>query len=590
MSIMIWTQSKSFQIMSSMIDQKLESILLEPCIFKKLNPIIVSNDIRDIINASWIKEGVPKILIGPSVRIDNSSTMFLPTLPTYLLSTNKLQEVLRKVKSSSWWNIDSRFLIVDIFKICNDAWNIFQTMWKMNLLSSLLICQDKDDLIAIYTYNPYANYAPYPWQHVNTTFNERHQQWTLFKRHDSKGQYGCSNLFFDKTKHLNGSEVIAEAIIRLKVTTDFEKAYNISSIEKKMPFLTWKCFYEIFSVLNVTPIIHYFDLSNPHKIGNQTTDGFFNNLADSTCDITLNFLSLVKNFNSYSFIYPRHTGTYSILTRRNKVVSYLDEIGSVFSINVLILTALIFILTFIVLLVCKKLSFGSALLEILRLTMTTSTVVKFYRLPLRIFIVSILLFVIIMNANYQGHMSAYSTKLYREKINSIADLKKFKYSIFMTRYIGQVIGVDEWTETEKKYVHYTKNVCHDEIINSYNFYAACISTATISVPVAIKHNLHASILRTPRFVSPFIRKDWPLETRVDVIMSRLTEAGFLYYWESTEISEPMKKLRLKEVRIFDTYREIIMSDVEYIFVFLATSLAISFIVFLVEICYEHCNN
>ncbi|KAH0554108.1 hypothetical protein KQX54_007655 [Cotesia glomerata] len=572
-----------------MIDQKVKSILLEPCIFEKLNPVVVSNDIHDIFHESWIEEGIPTILISPSVQIDNRSTIFLPTLPTYLMSTNKLQEVLRKVKSSSWWNIDSRLLIVDIFEICNDAWNIFQTMSKMNLLSSLLICQDVDDSIALYTYNPYANYAPYPWQHVNTTFNERRQQWTLFKRHYFKGQYGCSNLFFDKTKYLNGSEVIAEAMIRLNVTTDFEKAYNISSIEKKMPFLTWKCFYEIFSVLNVTPIIYYFDLSNPNKIRNQTVEGFFNNLANNTCDITLDFLSLLKNFNTYSFIYPRHTGTYSILTRRNKVISYLDEIGSVFSINVLILTALIFILTFIALLVCKKLSFGLALLEILRLILTTSTVVKFYRLPLRIFIVSILLFVIIMNANYQSHMSAYSTKLYREKINSIADLKKFKYSIFMTRYIGQVIGVDEWTETEKKYVYYTKNHCHDEIIKSYNFYTACITAAATSVPVAIKYNLHASILRSPRFVSPFVRKDWPLKTQVDVIMSRLSEAGFLYYWESTEISEPIKKLRLKEIKIFDTYRGIIMSDLEYIFVFLATSLAISFIVFLVEICCKHFN-
>lgn len=342
--------------------------------------------------------------------------------------------------------------------------------------------------------------------------------------------------------------------------------------------------------MNLTPVIYYIELNNPHKIANQTTEQFFYNLANSSFDITLNFLSLLKNFNSYGFIYPRHTGTYAILTRRSKVVAHLDKIGSVFSINVVILTILIFILTFIALLVYKKLSFGLALLEIVRLILTISTVVKFYRLPLRIFIVSILLFVIIMNANYQGHMSAYSTKLYREKINSIADLKKYEYSIFMAPYIGKVIGADEWTEKEQKFIHYVENDCRDVIINSYNFYTACITTATIGVPVAIKYNFHASILRSPRFVCPFVRKDWPLTTRVDVVMSRLTEAGFLYYWENKKIGEPIKILSLKEIQVFDTYRKVIMSDLEYIFLFLAIALAISFIVFLVEICYKRCYN
>ncbi|KAH0557412.1 hypothetical protein KQX54_005617 [Cotesia glomerata] len=169
----------------------LESISMESCISEKSNPVVlVSNDIINVIGESlWTKEMIPIISIAENFEISNESVIFLPKLPTYILSTNELQTILQKIKSSPWWNIKSYFFIVEISQECNDndAWNILQDIWKINLLSSLFICRDTDNTVTLYTYNPYAQYAPHPWQHVNSIFKKQGQQWTLFKKLYSSG-------------------------------------------------------------------------------------------------------------------------------------------------------------------------------------------------------------------------------------------------------------------------------------------------------------------------------------------------------------------------------------------------------------------
>ncbi|XP_044593309.1 uncharacterized protein LOC123271145 [Cotesia glomerata] len=189
--IIPWTHSELFKFRNfSLIHRKMESISMELCISGKLNPVVVSNDIRNVIGESlWTKKIIPTISVAENFGINNDSVTFSPKLLTYILSTNELQTVLQKIKSLPWWNIKSYFFIVEVSQICNDnnSWNILQIMWKMNFLSSLFICRDIDNTITLYTYNPYANYAPHPWQHVNTTFNQQGQQWTLFKKSDSSG-------------------------------------------------------------------------------------------------------------------------------------------------------------------------------------------------------------------------------------------------------------------------------------------------------------------------------------------------------------------------------------------------------------------
>ncbi|CAG5079180.1 Protein of unknown function [Cotesia congregata] len=192
---------------------------MESCISEKLNPVVGSNDIINVIGESlWTKEMIPTISIAENFGISND-------------------------------NIKSYFFIVEVSQECNDndAWNILQDMWKMNLLSSLFICRDTDKTVTLYTYNPYAQYAPHPWQHVNSIFKKQGQQWTLFKKLYSSGRHGCNKLFFDKTKLLNGSEVVT---IRPYFRRIVNVTHDVDSIKNIMPYHTRMTFKEIVFVLN----------------------------------------------------------------------------------------------------------------------------------------------------------------------------------------------------------------------------------------------------------------------------------------------------------------------------------------------------
>lgn len=398
-------------------------------------------------------------------------------------------------------------------------------------------------------------------------------------------QYSCNELFYDKTKVLNGLKVVGQAVVRPDVSVEIGTAYNISSLDDKLTIFDSRSFKEIFIALNVTPVIYFFNSGN-QKNENDTSDYFIKNLVDGIIDITLNcflYNVIIDNITSYSSLYPRISGTYVILTHHKKIISSLDQLGSIFHTEIIILTALVFLITFAVILLSKKADFGTGILEIFRLILSASTVLKVYRLSLKIFVTFIIFFVIILNAYYQGHVSAYTTQMNREIIHTITDLQNLKYSIFVTPYISHVIGVNSWTNEQKKYVHLLLDSCPRlfSLINESN--SACIEVARLFLPIATKYNLHAAIIRNSGLESPLFRSDWPVNTQVNIIMSRLSEGGFFYYWESINVDHSFDKIKCKEIEIFDGYREVILSDLYHAFLLFATFIAISFVVFVMEI-------
>lgn len=345
-----------------------------------------------------------------------------------------------------------------------------------------------------------------------------------------------------------------------------------------------RIFEQIFFTLNVVPVIYYMDLNNPQNLKNQTIEGLIDSLADDTYDILLNYFMITGRSDSVDFLYPVLTNYHIILTRHSKVIFSLEELGFVFDIDTLVLTFSIFLITLIILLLCKRPQFGSALLEILRLLLSTSILLKFYRHSLRIFLLSVIIFVMFMNNIYQGQMSAYSTKSNREVINSIADLQHFKYKIYMMNYTSKALGVNNWSEENKKYLQIIDNDCFKYVIDSTDSHTACIYLARVALSVAVKYDLHVSLIESINLNSLLIRNDWPFKIRFDLVMSHLFEGGFFLMWDNIIISDPLKKLKLKETIQFSGYREVVMEDLYNIFVFLMVSLTISLVVFIFEIC------
>lgn len=89
---------------------------------------------------------------------------------------------------------DSYFYLTDIFPEqsiilltpkngCKDARKFFLEIWKSQLINSTIFCYNSRNELMVYVYNPYANYAPHYWNHV-----ESWNQSTLFSKRYSIGK------------------------------------------------------------------------------------------------------------------------------------------------------------------------------------------------------------------------------------------------------------------------------------------------------------------------------------------------------------------------------------------------------------------
>ena len=183
----------------------------------------ISGPSADIISNFQSHESCSIILIGNASEAVPRMTLDYPKfrhkLQTFLFSVStvtKLEKILKHLKTTKWWNHMASFLIIDrpppFDQGCSKAFNILSTAWEMNLLHAKFICQHKSQGPLIYSYNPYTNQAPLPWQVEKTYRIKNEHPWTLLVRSYQDGQEICKDLDFDQTKDLGGYEIRASVI------------------------------------------------------------------------------------------------------------------------------------------------------------------------------------------------------------------------------------------------------------------------------------------------------------------------------------------------------------------------------------------
>lgn len=154
---------------------------------ERLNTVIVTKDLSKIFQQQLMN---PK-LMSHLVIIDTDVTMvsnydFAPAMASFVFtidSANTLTTILEKLKLSNWWNIDGLFLIVETTEQkCQVVFDILLKAWQMNLLTILYLCNQVNEGIILYTFNPYTDRAPYPWKKIENGNNTVDQRWTLYKQ------------------------------------------------------------------------------------------------------------------------------------------------------------------------------------------------------------------------------------------------------------------------------------------------------------------------------------------------------------------------------------------------------------------------
>ena len=126
---------------------------------------------------------------------------------------------------------------------CSRVFEILSTAWKMNLLHAKFLCHHESKSSLIYSYNPYTDQAPLPWQLEKTYRIKNKHPWTLLVRQYQESEEICKDLDFDKTKDLGGYEIrgstYTSAIdthsskLNLENMIDFNSIYAIGSCPQR---------------------------------------------------------------------------------------------------------------------------------------------------------------------------------------------------------------------------------------------------------------------------------------------------------------------------------------------------------------------
>ena len=91
-----------------------------------------------------------------------------------------LQNVLKNLKTSLWWNNEAYFLIIntDSRNGCRSAREFLKIIWNFKILLSLYFCRSIKGRVMIYNFNPFTQLGSNYWQVANDS-DMKSERWTL---------------------------------------------------------------------------------------------------------------------------------------------------------------------------------------------------------------------------------------------------------------------------------------------------------------------------------------------------------------------------------------------------------------------------
>ena len=488
---------------------------------------------------------------------------FLVSIPT----VTKLKKVLQDLKTSQWWNHMASFLIIDrpalLNRGCSTAFQVLSTAWEMNLLRTKFICHHESKGLLIYSYNPYTNQAQIPWQVEKTYRIKKAHPWILLVRSYQDSQGICKNLEFDQTKNLGGYEIRASIyqsyINKSSSGTKLESLIGINGVIARY----------MFGALNST--LEIFPAASTRKVFNTTISG--------VTDIALNAWYQQNDFNS-SMTYPFLRSGLAAMTQRRGNLSQIGKLLRVIDrFSGYAVVAVVFV-TFVFFKFFLRQSVTSTILSIVRLICNSSVPNIPNNLAARIYLTGLFLFVVTIQAIYQGQLASLLTKpVARPNVETFEDLENFEYTIYghasLTSYFeelnfrGRVVGL--------KNFDCEKYVLKDDA-------AACVKDKNALVNKADKFGLHLSEPLIPMFVTYIIREDWPVEERFNILISRLIEGNILDDMVRKDFELILRKNKFDEKHKNDKrFAVITLKELAFAFAILGIGLAGATIVFFVEV-------
>ena len=481
----------------------------------------------------------------------------LQTFLFYVSTVTKLEKYLKHLKTTKWWNHMASFLIIDspapFDQGCSKAFNILSTAWEMNLLHAKFICQHQSKGPLIYSYNPYTDRATIRWQVEKTYRINGAHPWTLLVRRYQDSQEICKDLDFDQTKDLGG--------YRIRSSFYGSNGINIHSTSKIARYM--------FYALNAT--FEIFTNQSFQEHINMTSSGF--------TSIFLNPWYQQNNFNS-SMTYPHKFSGLATITQHRGNLSQIGKLLRVIDHASRYAVVIVCFVTFVFFKFFLRQSVTSAFLNILRFACNSAIPNVPNNVAARIYLSGLFVFIVTMQAIYQGQLASLLTKpVVLPDVETFEDLENFKYTVYghrlVTSYIeklnfrGRVVGLET--------IDCVKNVLEDDA-------AACLLEKTMLIDSSYKFNLHLSKTMIPMFNVFIIREDWPVEERLNALISRLVEGNIYYRVRTNRLEQTLKKHKFNEKQNDNQgFTVITFKDIAFAFAILGIGLAGATVVFFVEI-------
>ena len=549
--------------------------IFKTCYSNDVQAVGIAGPSTNIVSRFWYDEMRAAITVDETSRVTTTAgpvtqrTRYkLQNFVVIASSATSLKKTLQEVKSSLWWNHMASFLIIDtttpLDHGCSEAFKILSTAWKKNILHTKFLCQHESKGPLIYSYNPYTNQAPLPWQVVKTYRIKNEHPWTLLVRGYQDSQEICKVLDFEKTQDLAGYEIRAGTY---SISIDSHSAEpNLESVM----FLHGINARYLFRALNASSKIVV------HKPSDDFSDSLVRGLID------FNLMDCYQQTDSNTAMtYPHgRSGLQSITQHRG----YRSQIGKLFHVLDCPSRYAVFIVccvTFIFFKFFLRRSVMSAFLNIVLLICNAALPNLPSNVATRIYLSGLFIFMVTLQAIYQGQLASLLTKqVALPNVDTLEDLENFNYTIYAHKsavpyfakkhFHGRVVSLNDFN-------------CENYVLRDDS--AACVKDWWYLIDTAANSNLHLSNgMSMDWYLVYLIRDDWPVEERLNTILSRLVEANILEYVRLKKPKAWFSKLQYSERQEYNQkFKVIKLQELAFAFDILGIGLVISTVVFIVEI-------
>ncbi|CAG5079150.1 Protein of unknown function [Cotesia congregata] len=563
--------------------------LVEICFVNNSNPVVISEDLLD---NNWDPGGNPLIVIDR--KFDKQITGFLPTYPMYVLvfkSIDELKVVINNLQKSTFWNIKSPFLIVETNSHCLSTKTILKFMWKRNLMAVYHLCYQKNSTV-VFTLNPFASYAPAPWELIAEFDDDDGKKMTLYRLQYTKDPEVCKSIIFDKTDHLDNAEVKTSKFTTLEnvfINETFKRLYSDEIIHSKLKS-KYMTLHQLSLLMNITSTI---DLIPNVKIQELLKQGYVKELADEIYDIHDQILPIEATKYKYVDVMAYyHEMRFSILTKKTNFLTVFNDVTN--DVRFVVGTIVLFIMFTIVMFIINKDNVCLAMMDVVRLVLSMTLETPLNRLVMKFILFFGFLFAFLIVPDFQGHVSAILSKPLGRNVETLKDLFENKFHVYYyDRLEYDIINEQLWVSDEdKKYLH---PLPENEMIDCIkavpqNSTIACIFRTKASVGEAseLKH-LHVSKKNVfKKLMVYWARKNWPLKNKFEEIARVTAELGFSRYIK-LDNSLKKKQRELKKKKQKDESREYKQFDYDNLifnYHFLGYFIMFGLIVFVIEILFD----